>query len=69
VKRLKGAEAGPPPASDLAGLFIRHGELILALPEDVPDPVDDDDPVWIETLAAAGTVGIPHDDRAERDHP
>ena len=34
--------------------------LIAALPEDVDDPVDDDDQVWIETLATAGPVGIPH---------
>ncbi len=45
------------PASDL---FTRHGVMIAALPEDVPDRVDDDDQVWIETLATSGPVGIPH---------
>ena len=46
-------------------LFIRHGELIAALPQDISEPVDDDDQVWIETLATAGPVGIPHDVMAE----
>ncbi len=57
-------EAGTAPASDLTELFRAHGEMILSLPEDVPAPVDDDDEVWIETLATSGPVGIPHDDMA-----
>jgi len=65
VTQPRGTEAGTPPASYATDLFIRHGELILALLVDVPDPVDDDDQVWIETLATAGPVGIPHDVMAE----
>jgi hypothetical protein len=57
-------EAGIPPASDMADIFRAHGAMIAALPEDVPEPVDDDDEVWIETLATSGPVGIPHDDMA-----
>ncbi len=61
MKRLTTLEAGTAPAS---ALFIRHGVMIAALPEDVPDRVDDDDQVWIETLATIGMVGIPHADMA-----
>ncbi len=64
MTRLTTLEAGTAPASDLTELFRTHGLLIAALPEDVPDPVDDDDQVWIETLATIGMVGIPHADMA-----
>ena len=40
------------PASYATDLFIRHGELIGRLPQDVPDPVDNDDEVWIEAITA-----------------
>ncbi len=65
MKRLATLEAGTAPASDLTGLFRAHGLLIAALPEDVPAPVDDDDQVWIETLATTGPVGLPHADMAD----
>ena len=60
MTRLRGTEAGPPPASDLAALFRAHGAKIAALPVDLPDLVDDGDEVWIETLATAGPIDIPH---------
>ncbi len=52
------------PASNMADLFRAHGAMILELAEDVPDPVDDDDQLWIEPLATTGPVGIPHADMA-----
>ena len=65
MKRMTTLEAGTAPASDLTELFRAHGAMILELPEDVPDPVDDDDQVWIEPLATAGPAGIPHAVMAE----
>ncbi len=52
------------PASYATDLFRTHAVLIAALPEDVPDPVADDDQLWIEPLATTGPVGIPHADMA-----
>jgi len=57
-------EAGAVPASDLSSLFRAHGAMIAALPEDVPDLVDDDDQLWVELLATSGAVGIPLADMA-----
>jgi len=64
VTRLRGTEAGTPPVSDATDLFRAHGVLIGRLPEDVPDPVDDDDQIWISAITT-GPVGIPHAVMAE----
>ena len=64
MTRLAGMEAGIRPASYATRTDYRaHGAMIAALAEDMQDAVDDDDDetVWIQTIATTGPVGIPHD--------
>ena len=65
MKRLRGTEAGIRPASYATRTDYRaHGAMIAALPDNMQGAVDDDDDetVWIETIATSPVVvGIPHD--------